>query len=219
MTMDIKIFDDFDFYIDPLAVKKRILFKEKEDIDLINDYCEEAQGIARPKIAMATVYIDELSEDSVRLGPVVFHSRLLSKNLSETKKVIPYILTCGSELYEWAKRKDDFLGVFVAEEIKIEALRCATDFFYKYAKEHIFPENSSSMNPGSLEDWPITEQKKMFELMAEPASKIGVQLTDSCLMIPDKSVSGVMFQKEESFINCMLCARENCPGRRAKYGG
>jgi hypothetical protein len=217
--MDVRIFDDFKFVIDPEKIKKRIHFNDSEDIELIEDYCADAQKIARPKAAMAVVFIDELADDRVMLGNVTFNSRLLVENLSETKKVIPYILTCGTEIYEWAKRIDDFIGVFVGEEIKIEALRCVSEFFDDYIKKYIYPEKSSVMNPGSLEDWPLTEQKKMFRLLEGPAQTIGVKLTDSCLMIPDKSVSGIVFQKEKSFINCMLCGMKNCPGRRAEYGG
>jgi len=34
---------------------------------------------------------------------------------------------------------------------------------------------------------------------------------------PLKSVSGIQFVSEEGFVNCSLCPRENCPGRRADY--
>ena len=79
------------------------------------------------------------------------------------------------------------------------------------------------MNPGSLPDWPITEQAKLFSLLGDVKALIGVTLTESMLMLPTKSVSGVYFETERNFENCELCARENCPGRRkpfdeAKYG-
>jgi len=46
---------------------------------------------------------------------------------------------------------------------------------------------------------------------------IGVELTDSFLMIPNESVSGIYFPAEVRFETCQLCPREICPGRRAPY--
>ena len=75
----------------------------------------------------------------------------------------------------------------------------------------------SAMNPGSLEDWPISEQRQLFSILGDVESLIGVRLTDSFLMLPIKSVSGVYFPKEITFQSCQLCPRERCQGRRAPY--
>jgi hypothetical protein len=73
------------------------------------------------------------------------------------------------------------------------------------------------MNPGSLENWPISEQKPLFSLFGDVEKLIGVRLSDSFLMFPIKSVSGIYFPTESSFASCQLCPREKCPNRRAKY--
>jgi len=215
--MKIMIFDDFPFTIDEQKIIKRFAFNEEEDIESIRTLCNLAREIARPKIAMAVAYIDEISECHVKIGDTVFESRLLAENMKETEKAVPYIITCGREVYEWAGSIEGYIEKYIAEQIKIEVLGAASVYFAHYVKTNIYPEKSSSMNPGSLPDWPLGEQKKLFRLFSDAAEKIGVSLTDSCLMIPDKSVSGIVFQKESSFINCMLCNRENCPGRRADY--
>jgi hypothetical protein len=46
---------------------------------------------------------------------------------------------------------------------------------------------------------------------------IGVVLTDSFLMIPNKSVSGIRFQTETDFRSCQVCRREVCPSRSAPF--
>jgi hypothetical protein len=73
------------------------------------------------------------------------------------------------------------------------------------------------MSPGSLEDWPITEQPKLFSLFGDTEKSIGVKLTASLLMIPRKSISGILFPSEEGFVSCRLCPRENCPSRKAEF--
>ncbi len=77
----------------------------------------------------------------------------------------------------------------------------------------------ASLSPGSLEDWPITEQTKLFAIFGDTERIIGVRLTDSMLMLPRKSVSGIMFPSEEGFHACQLCDRERCPGRKAPWRG
>jgi hypothetical protein len=73
------------------------------------------------------------------------------------------------------------------------------------------------MSPGRLEDWPIEEQKPLFSLLGGKERKIGVQLTDSCLMLPAKTVSGLAYASEVSFESCKLCPRPACEGRKAAY--
>jgi hypothetical protein len=78
-------------------------------------------------------------------------------------------------------------------------------------------EKLSYMSVGSLEDWPISEQKQLFSLLGDVEAAIGVQLTSSMLMLPAKSESGIFFPSETTFLNCQLCPRQNCEGRKAAF--
>ncbi len=78
-------------------------------------------------------------------------------------------------------------------------------------------EKISSMAPGSLADWPIEEQGPLFKLLGDVETSIGVQLTDSLLMLPAKSISGIFFPTAVSFVSCQLCPRKRCESRKAKY--
>jgi len=44
-----------------------------------------------------------------------------------------------------------------------------------------------------------------------------VTLTDSFIMVPLKSASGLLFPTESTYENCQLCPREACPNRRMPY--
>jgi hypothetical protein len=78
-------------------------------------------------------------------------------------------------------------------------------------------EKTATMAPGSLSEWPLSQQRSLFACLGDPEGEIGVHLSDSLLMVPAKSVSGIRFPTTESFVSCQLCSRENCPGRRAPY--
>jgi hypothetical protein len=75
------------------------------------------------------------------------------------------------------------------------------------------------MSPGSgdVDVWPIEQQKQLFGIFGDTQALIGVRLTDSCLMVPNKSVSGIRFPTEITFRACRLCHRENCRGRSAPF--
>jgi hypothetical protein len=79
----------------------------------------------------------------------------------------------------------------------------------------------SSMNPGSgnARLWPLGQQRPLFNLLGDVEQAIGVRLTPSLLMHPNKSVSGIFFPSEVHFESCQLCTREDCPRRRTPYTG
>ena len=75
------------------------------------------------------------------------------------------------------------------------------------------------MNPGSGERslWPIEEQRPLFKLLGSIETAIGVHLTDSFLMLPNKSVSGFYYKTDKEFHNCQLCKRDHCPNRQKPF--
>jgi hypothetical protein len=148
---------------------------------------------------------------------VRFNSRVLRINLDSAHRVFPYVATCGAELWEWMNGLEDMLHRFWADAIAEMAVRVASQALDEHLAERYRPGSLSRMNPGSLGEWPIREQRALFKLLGDPEELIGVQLLKSCLMVPNKSVSGIQFPTEDGFVNCQLCPREDCPGRRAPY--
>jgi len=177
----------------------------------------EAQRIAKPKAFFCEAFIDSKGEDHIMIQGVKLASRVLRVNLEEVYRVFPYVATCGWELEEWSKSFEDMLEKFWADAIKEHALRLTFRYLNEYVLERYGIQQLSRMNPGSLPDWPLSEQKALFTILGEGPRTIGVELTDSFLMLPIKSVSGLYFPAEFSYENCLLCPREKCPGRRAAY--
>lgn len=182
------------------------------------EFAEKAKKVARPKALYGTAYIEHKDENHVIIEGIRFTSRLLSKNLNEVYKVFPYVATCGHEVYDWAKSLLDPIERYWAEALCEIYLNKAYVAMKRDFEHRVKPGKTAAMNPGSLENWPISEQKQLFTLLGEEnTGAIGVQLTESFLMLPIKSISGIIFQTEFDYENCMLCPRERCPGRRAKY--
>ena len=121
------------------------------------------------------------------------------------------------ELEQWLRSFEDTLKQYYAEAINGMALLSAIKALDAHLEEKYRPGKISYMTPGSLEDWPITEQRNLFALLRDTRKLIGVELMESCLMVPTKTVSGIRFPTEKGFESCRLCPREDCPGRRAPY--
>jgi len=196
------------------------MFRAKERpamLDSIQQLVDESIKIARPKGLFRVAFIESKDEDTVTIDGIKFSSRVLLVNLDTANRVFAYAATCGNELEEWSVNIKDLLKKYIADTIKEMALHTAIADVGKLLNELYQPGPVSSMNPGSLEDWPISEQKDLFKLLNNPEEAIGIHLSDSCLMIPTKSVSGIFFPTEETFQSCQLCPRKNCSGRRAPY--
>ena len=178
---------------------------------------KEAQAVAKPKALYRVAYVDQRGEESVDVGGQTFKSRVLRVNLNPVHRIFPYVATCGTELDAWSSSIDDMLDSYWADAIKEMALRVAMDALADHLQQRFRPGRMSRMSPGSLEDWPIYEQRKLFALLGDPEEAIGVRLTDSMIMVPLKSLSGIWFATEVDFTSCQLCSREACTGRRAPY--
>jgi hypothetical protein len=183
----------------------------------VEQLLSEAQAVARPKAVYGVAYVEERGEDTVGVGGQTFKSRVLRVNLEPVHRIFPYVATCGTELDDWSSSIDDMLQSYWADAIKEMALRSAMRALSEHLQQRFRPGRMSRMSPGSLEDWPIYEQRKLFALLGDPESTIGVRLTDSLIMVPLKSVSGIWFSTEVDFASCQLCPREICPGRRSPF--
>jgi hypothetical protein len=216
--MDRVLLDKLEFTVDLDQLFNTIkMDRTDDDADTVIKMVKEAQLIARPKALYKTSYVEEKGDNFVVIDGVKFISRVMSVNLKDVHRVFPFVATCGIELEDWSNSVDDILERYWADAIKIQAMNCAFRALDVYLEKHVKPGKTACMNPGSLEDWPISEQTKLFQVLGDVKSTTGILLTDSFLMIPVKSVSGIKFPTETNYENCRLCPRENCPGRRAPY--
>ena len=186
-------------------------------VERVQNLMAEALEVGKPKIAYKLSYVEEKGDDYVVVDGIKFTSRVLRVNLENTNKVVPFVVTCGRELEAWAKGFTDMFDSFCADGIMEAVLRAARNRIFPQIDAELNLGHTANMNPGSLPDWPIKEQKPLFQLLGDVNSLIGVELKDSFLMSPIKTVSGLHFPKEGTYENCQLCPRKDCPGRKAPY--
>lgn len=210
--------DSVPFSVDDAELLR--LLHADDSFVFIEDLCRiarEAEGVARPKGILKLCEVEHTNDTTVKFDGVPFTSRVLRVNLEGRYRAFPFIATCGRELEAWAQRLDDIMHKFWADMIMELALTRAIQALGDRLVEAYRPGERAVMNPGSLPDWPISEQQPLFSLFGTAAENMGVSLTESLLMSPIKSVSGVWFETDTGFVNCQLCPREACPNRRAPH--
>ena len=216
--MSTVILDRISFDIDITLLLKNLHIKEGSDpAARVERLVESAKAIARPKAVYKVAYVETKDDNSVIIDGTKFTSRVLRVNLEDAYRVFPYVITSGTEIEEWSQSITDIFDKYCADAIKEMIMRSARHYVFAEIDEKYGLVHAAVMNPGSLADWPIKEQKNLFALLGDTKESIGVQLTDSFLMLPMKSISGIRFSSDKEFINCQLCPRENCEKRRAPF--
>lgn len=214
-----EILDNIPFSINSEDVVKELRFRQKNPSieKTAQELLEATKPIAKPKALYKVSYINGKNEDSVDIDGLIFTSRILRMNLENAERVFPYVVTAGRELEEIEISKEDIMRVFCLDTIKEMILERAIRYFENYLKEIYALGKMSHMSPGSLHNWPVSQQRHLFSIFGNVEELIGVKLTKSFMMGPVKSVSGIFFPTEIDFKSCMLCTREKCIKRRARY--
>lgn len=186
------------------------------------EFLSQVEEIAHPKTIYRVSYINDRGTDTVTIEQTTFHSQAMSTNLASIGRVFPFIATCGLEVDKFPINQNDILQQYWLNTIKLSLLNASMAHLRQTLQNRYRLENLSAMNPGSGDAsvWPIEEQSLLFSLFGGDQmtyQEIGVSLLPSYLMVPDISVSGILFPSETNYYNCQLCQREDCPGRQAHF--
>ena len=197
-------------------VKDKFRAVDQEEVQRL---LEIAKSLISAKAVYKVCYIEEKYEYAVTIEGISLSSQVLRKNLDKVGRVFAYVVTIGKKLEERSDACADFLQKFHLDVIGNMALVKARKYLEDHLRSQFALTGISYMSPGSLEDWPIEEQKPLFSILnsSEVEAFIGVRLTEKLLMIPRKSISGIYFPAEVTFYSCQLCPRKHCEGRKADY--
>jgi hypothetical protein len=215
------VLDDIPFRLDEAAFLRLTRLPSTSEVQGL---LERVLAAARPKAAYKACAVAEADGERVRLEDREFSSPTLARNLKGVQRVFPYVATCGTELEALEGLEGlsgDLFARYCLDVLKEMALAAARDALLAHLRAVHGATGLSSMNPGSGDArlWPLAQQRPLFGLLGDVQAAIGVRLTPSLLMRPDKSVSGILFPSEEHFESCQHCSREDCPRRRAPFAG
>jgi hypothetical protein len=229
MTSESIVLDRIPFTVDRAALARRLQLLSRTaggppgaaEQDALNADLDalaaEAERVARPKALYRPGFIETRDGERTVIDGVTFTSRVLAVNLAGAHRVFAFVATCGTEIAGWGAGLADPLGAYGADALAEFAVLAAMDHLVRHLGSVYGLSKAACMNPGSLEDWPLTEQAPLFRFLGDVEGSVGVRLTESLLMLPTKSVSGIRFPTDVTFESCMLCPRDSCPNRRAPH--
>jgi len=149
-------------------------------------------------------------------GQVVTHQ------LRRSEQFAWFLCTAGEKISEYSRQlteKGDLLHAYIVDVLANIVVEQAMDKIQHSMKEIMSDQGLKITNrysPGYC-DWDISEQIKLFGVF--PGNYLDISLSESCLMKPLKSISGVIgIGKEVSYneYTCNLCKDSNCMYRKIK---
>jgi len=190
---------------------------------LIDDYAEHAHDLINPLYSYVIKDV-EWARGSISLieGSIIFKSRIIAKLLEHCPQVAILLVTIGKYLEETAfqlARDGLILQATVLDAIGSDAVEKVADFAQDRIKEVAKARGlvtSRRFSPGYC-DWNIGQQRMLFYALT--GNTVGIRLTGECLMIPQKSISGIIgigpsIDNVENYHPCKTCNKQDCPGRR-----
>ena len=169
-----------------------------------------------------------LSDDMMQLtlqgpaGPVTFDAgKIICRQLRGAQKYVVFVATVGTGYFQWTdavKRRDDMFQTYVMDCVGSQIVESVADYMETVLQKEIDPsgfKRTNRFSPGYC-GWHVSEQPKLFSLFSEP-KPCGIELTDSCLMLPVKSVSGIIgIGTDVRYLpyTCGICDKKDCYKRR-----
>ena len=190
---------------------------------LIDDEIEEAYELIEPQCFYQISNVKRVRQSKVLLeGPLVVTSDVLSKALSRCQEAALFVCTIGQHLEQRVTQLMDegrILKATVLDAIGSDAAEKTTCYLDDRVGELAASNDEAATlrySPGYC-DWEISQQRVIFKAMN--STPLGVELTDECLMLPRKSVSGLIgmgqFDKRQArYSPCLFCTKTDCTSRR-----
>lgn len=175
-----------------------------------------------PRLYYQTKKIDSINKETVNIrGGKVFRSQKLSKAMKDCEKIICFIATIGSDIEKEIAQlivENRISDAYILDSMGSVAVENMAEKFHQRITARFESENKGitlRFSPGYC-DWPITDQRNLFKLFDSYA--IGIELLDSCLMRPRKSISGVFGIYDDirkaPCNPCLDCSKKACNARR-----
>jgi hypothetical protein len=190
-------------------------------VSLVNDYIGNAHQFISPSFSYAVRDIVLVTGNSVIIEyGTIFESEVISKLLEKAKKVAVFVLTIGNYLEDAAAQLAQeglVLQSAVLDAIGSDAVEKLADSVESQISEVAHNQGftiNRRFSPGYC-DWNVNQQKMLFQAMK--GDYAGIRLTDSCLMIPRKSISGIIGigpSEIEKYNPCNTCDKYDCVSRR-----
>jgi hypothetical protein len=158
-----------------------------------------------------------LTESGIECGDVhISTGPIIASQLKKSTTAALFVSTAGPLLEQWSHQlmaEADMMKGYLVDAIGSEVADRASEWLEKRIAERVTPRGWTITNrycPGYC-DWPVTDQQKLFSFF--PPDFCGISLTPSSLMIPIKSLSGIIGlgpNVKRGAFQCSICELKDC---------
>lgn len=146
--------------------------------------------------------------------------KIISSGLNKSDELILFLLTIGPGIEEWSRKcfmNNKPLHGYIINILGSVIAEASVDILYDYILKEMEKKGlhlTNRYSPGYC-GWDVSEQHKLFSFF--PKGFCGITLTESALMVPVKSVSGIIgagcFAKKKVY-QCKACPKNDCLMRK-----
>ena len=191
---------------------------------ILDSLITRAQGVveaaARPR-HVSRLVAAEVGDGAVLLGGTRLKSQSLAQHLRSCQSAFLFACTLGPGVDAAIKRFS------ITDMPLVPVLQAYSSAYIEAYADEAQQELESYAQSRSLYlrpryspgygDFPLHSQRFLFAAL-EISKKLGVVLTDDCLMIPFKSITAIMGLSADPaqchVHRCMTCTAQNCPFRK-----
>lgn len=187
----------------------------------IDEILKEFSSYCRIRAGYRILEVTDHDKDGLIMNDIFFNlQKIVTSQLIKSEKIVAFICTIGPQMENWSTRlfsDGDAVKAYFVDAIASVAVEQATDFLHNYIGEKMLEKGlqiTNRFSPGYC-GWPVSEQHLLFSFF--PKGFCGIEITDSALMIPKKSTSGVIgvgrSVKREPYL-CYRCSGKDCVYRK-----
>ena len=214
--------------IDELFVDKKNVLKglgmKYSDADeyllqLIDQLLQQCHELVKPKTCYSIIADPQfyLEKKQLQLKDILFETgKVVTNSLRKSENIAVFVCTIGPKVEQLAKQlmnEGNSLEGYIVDLIGSEFAEAVADYLHNQLETKAQETGKGVTNrfsPGYC-NWPVVQQHKLFLLLE--TKNCGITLTSSALMIPVKSVSGIIGMGKgvkRAAYKCSLCDDDKC---------
>ena len=156
-------------------------------------------------------------KESIKLGGLEFNCRdIIATAFRKAGSAAIVLCTAGNDISKWIGElfdRDEAVRAYIADIAASLAVEKAASIVQGKVGDHAASSGlkiSNRYSPGYC-GWDVSEQKALFSLL--PENFCGISLNKEAMMVPVKSISGIIGLGQDIKMTgylCSKCARKDC---------
>jgi hypothetical protein len=222
------IIKNSDIHVNPEDII-RLLGGQEGSVDtyasaLVDQYIEKCRKVMSPSAGYVLIEsLEPESAEQIAIEGIHFQTgNIVHKMLRHSEIYALFLVTAGPEPESLARdllEKGEYLEGYITDLVASAMVDSLADQIHDQIRKMAASTNMKVTNrysPGYC-SWDVAEQQKLFKLF--PENSCGISLSESSLMSPVKSISGIVGIGPNVKFNeytCEICPMKTCHFRKAK---